>query len=369
MASPNEKWPRATSDRPSIALLGASDPDYPVFERPELLPVDARVVVFDCRGLDSGVTLAAARARAPAAACIALVGPERVGDIDALLRSGFDDVALSRTHLAHCAGRIIHEQELREAYAAASVVHDGLVALIGAIALRPGLQEVLQTAVLHMSELFKVDRVSMVLFDRGSEVGFVVMEREQALLDNIVVRIADYPELQQIIATKQPLVISDVFGDALMEGVRKKLTTAEQPHRSAVLFPLLRRDQVVGALFLRNKSSMGSVTERLLAMGRLVASVTAVAIGHAIERDTLLSEHRALERSKAHALEQLEGLREMREFLDQAKDGMVVTDSTGVIRYANAAAGAILRTTLTDLPSKRFVDLLVPQYHGVAAGG
>jgi PAS domain S-box-containing protein len=244
-------------------------------------------------------------------------------------------------------------------------VHEGLVALIREIALRPSLQEVLQIAVLHMSKLFAVDRVSVVLFGSGNDVGFVVKERDQAALDNIVIRIDDYPELKEIIQSKQPLVIPDVFGETLLEGVRSKLTHAEHPHRAAVLFPLLRRDQVVGALFLRHRTFLGNLTDRLLTMGRLVASVTAVAIGHAIERDTLMSEHRALQRSEAHALEQLEGLKEMREFLDQAKDGMVVTDAAGVIRYANASAGAILLAEPTQLVGKRFLELLVSQYRAL----
>jgi PAS domain S-box-containing protein len=225
---------------------------------------------------------------------------------------------------------------------------------------------VLQVAVVRISELFSIERVTVVIFDHAAKLGFVVMEREQQLLENVVIQIEDYPELQQVIARREPLLIPDVFGDALLAGVRGKLETAQQQHRGAVLLPLTRRDHVVGALFLRSKELLAEVDIDLVAMGRLIANITAVAIGHALEHDELLSETKALQRSKAWADEQLAGLKELREFLDQAKDGMLVTDVEGRITYANATAASILRQELRALSGERFLGLLQPHCHSLA---
>ena len=286
--------------------------------------------------------------------------------VSEMLSLGYDDVAIGALHLEHIASRALAEHEIEQRFGRQMTMHAGLVKVVSEIASNPELQAVLHLAVLRISELFSIERVSVVIFDQQATEGFVVMERERALLDNIVIRVAEYPELQQVIATKEPLIIADVFGDTLLEGVRGKLTLAQQPPRAALLFPLLRKNQVVGALFLRSQQPMDEPDEQLLSMGRLISSITAVAIGHALEHDMLLSETRALQRSKAWVDEQLAGLTELREFLDQAKDGVLITDADGVIRYANGAAAALLRQELAALPARRFLDLLLPHCHGIA---
>jgi PAS domain S-box-containing protein len=351
---------------PLAFALGRPVGDLPLAAEVEELPPHAAIVVAN------GADLAAAQGRrlrdhcGPEACLIARIEPRDAACADELVALGYDAVAVGAGHLE----RVLKEKrellELRATLEPQRALYDGLVTLIDEIARSPGLQQVLNIAILRLSELFSVDRVSVIIFDQHSEVGFVVMERERALLDNVVISIADYPELKEIIRTKSPLIISDVFGDALLEGVRNKLTRAHEPHQAAVLFPLARKEQVVGALFLRSRERMREVDETLLTMGRLIAALTSVAIGHALEQDTLLSEKRALQRSKASVDEQLEGLKQLRDFLDQAKDGMVICDPAGVIRYANAAAATILQQPFEGLPGRRFTDVLLPHCHGLA---
>ncbi len=357
----------AALDVQRVVLLGkAVRAGLPAVATAAEIPPSARVVFVDGEALPPLASLREVRTARPDVLVLVYVPLGGAVEVADLLSAGFDDVVLGEAQLARRAELFREEQAAADVYQQRAVVHDALVQLIGEIAKNPGLKDVLQIAVVRLSELFSVDRVSVVIFDHAAQVGFVVMERQQALLDNIVIRIADYPELQEVVHTKSPLLISDVFGDALLDGVRGKLNTAHDPHRAAVLFPLLRKDQVVGALFLRSRQRMEHVSQHLLGMGGLIASVTAVAIGHALEQDMLLSEQRALQRSEAHAKEQLEGLRELREFLDHAKDGMLVTDRQGLIRYANSSAASILRQTVDGLFERRFLDLLQPHCHGLA---
>ncbi len=347
-------------------MLGGELGGWPAYDAVEQLPKELHAVAIDCGHGDPGELLSRVREQVPEAFCLGFVDEGDASLAGTLLDCGFDDVVIGRAALERRAQLLLESIEMRQRFLLHEAVHQGVVQLISEVAQRPGLQEVLRVAVLRMSELFSVDRVSVVIFDDKHDVGFVVMEREQALLDNVVIRIADYPELNEVIHRQKPLIISDVFGDALLAGVRSKITQAEEPPQAAVLFPLLRKDEVVGALFLRSGQALEQVSDQLLATGRLIASVTAVAIGHALEQDMLLSERRALERSEAQAMEQLAGLQELRDFLDQAKDAMLVTDPVGVIRYANAAAAAILRQDAQCLPGWRFLDLLKEHCHGLA---
>lgn len=334
---------------------------------PEEVPFAAWVVAVDCRQVvDPAPLIARLRQRVPAATLSAFVDTPRAGRIPELLRAGFVEVAVGEEHLAHQVTRLRAEQVVANTLSRQVDMREGLLLVIDEIAKNPDLQHVLQVAVVRISQLFSIERVSVVIFDHGAKLGFVVMERDQKLLENVVIQIEDYPELQQVIARREPVLIPDVVGDALLAGVRGKLEAAQQHHRGAVLLPLTRRDHVVGALFLRSKALLDEVDADLIAMGRLIANITAVAIGHALEHDELLSETRALQRSKAWADEQLAGLKELREFLDQAKDGMVVTDIEGRITYANATAASILRQEPRTLVGSRFLTLLQPHCHALA---
>jgi PAS domain S-box-containing protein len=245
-------------------------------------------------------------------------------------------------------------------------MHQRLVELIAEITETPELGDVLRIAVLRMSQLFHIDRVSVVLFNPGDELGFVVMEHEKSLLENLIIRLDDYPELKRVIASRAPLVIPDVLGDALLSGVHSKIRRAKEAPRAAVLFPLMRKQKAVGALFLRSSAPMGEVDENLLDMGRLIASVTSVAIGSALEHDTLVSEQRALLRQQAESDEKLAGLQQLMGFFEQAHDGIVVTDEEGAIRYVNAAAGEIFGKEPRELLSHTFTELLSPRSHQLA---
>lgn len=245
-------------------------------------------------------------------------------------------------------------------------VLDGIKSLVDEINDRPALGDVLKTVVLRMAQLFGVERVSVVLLKAGEDVAYVIAEQEEALLDNVVVRLSDYPELQALIRSREPLVIPDVLGDSLLHGVRAKIQDAKSPPRAAVLFPLLHNKEVVGALFLRSNAHLERVEERLVATGRLVAAITSVAIGSALEQDSLLSEQRRLIRKKAEADAKVAGLQLFSEFFAQAHDGIVVTGKSGDIRYVNAAAAAILRREPAGMLGTRFVDLLAPRSHVLA---
>ena len=353
-------------DAAIIALGSIIHRGIRAYDDEDALPVGARLIIVAVPFEHSAALVERLRARyvdVQLMAWLPALDEKRVSDCVA---AGFDAVAMGEAHLDHCVSRWSRDLELAEANATQSEIHHGLVSLITEINSHPELGEVLCTAVLRLSELFSIDRVSVVLFKPGDEIAFVVAEHEESLIDNLVIRVDDYPELRAVMGSHEPLVITDVLGDTLLSGVRSKLEHAKQTPRASVLFTLLHKDEVVGALFLRDSQPLGSVEERLMHMGKLIAAVTSVAIGAALEQDTLLSEHRALRRKKAEADERVAGLQQFSNFFAQANDGIVVTDDDGVIRYANEAAGSILRCEVGELGGKRFVELLNADSHVLA---
>ncbi|MEZ4271697.1 MAG: PAS domain S-box protein [Myxococcota bacterium] len=325
------------------------------------LPADVEMVIarYPNGLLDEPRTI---KAHGGGTRCIAWLPQASPGDVDRALQAGFDDVSVGGADLEH---RLVQSQRylcMLNAYTLRVEAFAGLVELIGEMAANPELPNVLRTSIIRMSKLFAIERVSVVLFKENDELGFVITE-QNASLDTIVVRISDYPELQEITrGQREYLLISDVFGDSLLSGVRQKLHDAEIRHRSAVLFPLLRKRKVVGALFLRSRQQLESVDERLLSMGRLIAQVTSVAVGNALETDTLLSEHRALLRDKADVDELLVDARPYAEFFSQASDGFLVTDAKGAIRYINPSASAMLRKKSETLLGQNLGDMLLTDH-------
>ncbi|MEO1481094.1 MAG: PAS domain S-box protein [Myxococcota bacterium] len=228
------------------------------------------------------------------------------------------------------------------------------------------LEDVLRLAVRRLANLFELERASVVLFREDEDVGYVVLEHSNDTLGNLVVRLTDYPELQEVIRTERPIVIPDVLDDRLLQGVRSKIENAKNVHRSALLFPLVRKDRVVGALFLRGKELAQKIDDDLIAKGRLIAAVASISLGSALEQDDLRREFRHLLRTKEAADREVQDLRKFSSFFEQAHDGIVVTDAKGSILYLNDSAGGIFEADPSTLTGRPFVSLLSRRSHNLA---
>ncbi len=319
--------------------------------------VTTRVVAVPLTRAREDLQAAALRIRYPGARLVLLFEIADAPELESILELGFDDHVCGTAHLAQHGYRLSEAMNVRESLDVHRTAYHALRGFVERIAAQPDLQHVLRTAVLGISELFEIERVSVVLIREGESFGHVVMERAQEL-DNVVIRVDDYPELSEMMRTQEPLVISDVLEDTLLSGVRNRLEEADVSHRSAVLLPLLLRGEVVGALFLRSEREMLYVEERLLKIGSLIASITAVAIGHALEQNVLKTERTILKQAQAHNEEQIETLQEFSDFFEKAKDGFVVTDLRGGVRYANASAMRLLAPDKDTVVGIKFEDFL-----------
>lgn len=344
-----------------VMILGGRPlDDLPHTTEEAAVPEDVEILAIDYASGDATGRLARIRERCPRARLLARIERYDEGLVAAALREGYDDVAIGAAQLRGRLRALAREMDLLDAAATQSAAHEGLVNFIVEIAASTKLEHVLRVAVVRLSELFGMDRVSVVMLEPDQSVAFVVMESQTGLLDNVAIHLADYPELREVIRRREHLIITDTVTAGLLTGVRDKLERAVAPPRAALLFPLLRNNAVAGVLFLRSRRPLEAVDERLVTMARLIAAVTSVAIGNALEYDALLTEQQALLQRQERVDEEIADLRQFSEFFELASDGIVVTDARGLIRYVNASATDVLRTAESELRGKRFVDLVAP---------
>jgi PAS domain S-box-containing protein len=336
------------------AYLGTTLAWRPAHRHVEELPADARLVILDAIACGAA-QVAAVRSRCPAARVLAWAPRSEAVVWSAV--AGCDEIAVGEESVA----ARVDEQRRLDAAARAEGVHRRdsatLVGLMHEMARKPELHELLRVAIVRLSGQFDIGRASVVLLRPAQDVAFVVMATDSGGLENVVVRLQDYPELLNVLkGDARP--ISEALANALMAGAPP--TTLAQSHadHAAVLFPLVRKDEVVGALLLRGRSATAPGPARLLEVGQLIASITAVALGDALEHDMLLSTQRELLRRQDDVRQQLVNLRQFAEVFEQSFDGTLITNAEGMIRYANPAAGAILQRKPDRLNGYRFMDLL-----------
>jgi PAS domain S-box-containing protein len=212
----------------------------------------------------------------------------------------------------------------------------------------------------RMAKALAYDRCSIVLLDEGSNAGFVVAASDDVGLRNLQIDIDGYPEIKEVIRTREPLVIGDVSDSVLVEEVRAILQ--DRQVGSIVLFPL-RLDRYVQGVFLlrRQQTRDSALTTREVRFGKIVANATAIAIRNLRLYETVKdrSERRLTERIQAER--RLRQIEKYQRFFDFAGDGLVIIDNGGRILFTNRAANAILGFDEAAIRQMKLSDIVAPK--------
>ena len=330
------------------------------------LPTDTRMILVSWQDASAQV-LQALRQRLPNASLMALLDAQAGGaGVTEALALGFDEVVLgdaqaeSRLKIWQ---RLWHAEDTLQARAHD---HADLVTLVNDMALKPELAQVLRTAVLRLRGLFGIARAAVVMLraDATHDVAFVVTEGENMMhLDNLMIRQGDHPEFSELVRRRMPLVISDPLAGVLSD-TGSGIPEENWPPRSAVLFPLVRHDACVGALFLRGQKTVIPSEDRIMQIGALMAGVTSVALGRAMDQDSAQSTQRELQRRQDAAQLEILNLRQFSDVFEQSFDGILLTMPDGKVRYANPSANAMLQNK--DLRGRIFFTLLSAHSIGLA---
>jgi PAS domain S-box-containing protein len=228
---------------------------------------------------------------------------------------------------------------------------------------------ILFTVVQRIAEVAKVDRVSIVLVRETGDVGYVVAASDDENLRDLPIDLVNYPEIQQVLSSREPLIIEDVATHPLLEIVR------HEGHKSAfsslAILPILYEGRPMGVLFLRARHAF-PFGDRELALCRTVSNAMAIALRNARVMQSLRDQTQQVTVARFEAERRLRTLQRYADFFESAADGIIVIDADGHLLFSNPRARAITGYSEADLRGQRVGDLLAledaPLAHDLRVG-
>ena len=282
-------------------------------------------------------------------------------DIAKAFEMGADDFVRKPFRPVELVARIRGQLRMREyVVALGRKEHDAKVVLELTQALSSTLdfRNILFTVVRRIAEVAKVDRCSIVLVRDKGDVGYVVAASDDKELRDLPIALGKYPEIQQVMATGEPLVIEDTETHPLLDLVRVGMP--QNGFRSLALLPILFEDRPMGVLFLRGRKPV-ALREHELSLARTVANATAIALRNARILQSLRDQTQQITFARFEAEKRLKALQRYADFFHSTADGIVVIDADGDILFSNPRAHAILGRTETELAKASLAELLDPR--------
>lgn len=176
--------------------------------------------------------------------------------------------------------------------------------------------EILRRIAQRLGELFGLDRCSIYLAgDAAAEVRLVATYEDPGL-QNLVVDLERYPELQRAFESGQTVFIPDATCDPMLAPVWSTLD--DRSVRSIVVVPVRWRSNVIGAVFLRTERGSTPFSEADIRFCEMIASLTAKALRNAHRFESLRrSTGEQAERHHRAALERIALVAFLRRLLDR----------------------------------------------------
>ncbi|MEO7330823.1 MAG: PAS domain S-box protein, partial [Minicystis sp.] len=284
-------------------------------------------------------------------------------DVTRAFQMGADDFVRKPFRAAELIARIRSQLRIREYVEAlwrkerdAKVVLELTQALSSTLDFR----DILFTVVRRIAEVARVDRCSIVLVRAPGDLGVVVASSDDKELRDLPIELARYPEIQQVMATGEPLVIGDARTHPLFDLVRARLP--ESAFRSLALLPILFEDKPMGVLFLRGRQPV-ALKEHELSMARTVANATAIALRNARMLQSMRDQTQKISVAKVEAERRLKALERYADFFHSAADGIVVIDGEGHVLFSNPRAHEITGRSEADLAGVRLREIVDPRDH------
>lgn len=230
-------------------------------------------------------------------------------------------------------------------------------------------RDILFTVVRRIAEVVHIDRVSVVLTpDDEPGVGYVIAASDDQGVSNLRLDLAKYPEIEQVLRTKEVLTINDVENHPVLDGVRESMTRLS----ALSLIPICLNDRVVGVLFLRALEDSQKLSRAELEVCTIIANATGSALRNAHVMQKLRRDHRQAQVAQNQAEEQAEHarsvaaeLRKTKEFLESlieaSVDAIVAADLRGTIILYNKGAERVYGHTREEVLGRMHVSRLYPE--------
>ena len=225
------------------------------------------------------------------------------------------------------------------------------------------IHDILFTVVQRVAEIVRVDRCSIVLVGDDPAKGFVVATSDDEQIRDLPIELHKYPEIREVLATREALVIRDVAHHPLLEAVRQNEPGLD--FASMGLVPILHEDAALGVLCLRGRQAV-EFTEYELSLAHTIANATGIALRNARILQDLKDETNQVVVARVEAERRVQLFQRYADFFESAADGMVVIDRNGRVLFANPRAREITGHSETQLMELSLTDLAMPRHRGRA---
>src|SRR5205085_745464 len=115
-------------------------------------------------------------------------------------------------------------------------------------------RDILFTVVRRIAEVAKVERCSIVLVRDEGDVGYVVAASDDEHLRDLPIELTKYPEIREVMASGEPLVIRDTRTHPLLDVVRKGLPPAG--FSSLALLPIVFESAADGIVVIDSEGKV-----------------------------------------------------------------------------------------------------------------
>ncbi len=138
--------------------------------------------------------------------------------------------------------------------------------------------EIFRFIVERTAQLINANRCSLVVIGEDDK-GYVVASTDDPSITHLPILLQRYPEIQEAVRCRRPVIIDDVTTDPIMAGVRDALMGQE--FRALLVAPINLRATVVGTLVLRTARSGRPFTAREVELCEFITELTAIPLQNA----------------------------------------------------------------------------------------
>ncbi|GAB4164037.1 MAG: response regulator [Geothermobacteraceae bacterium] len=196
----------------------------------------------------------------------------------------------------------------------------------------------------HISD---IERCSIAVIQEDSAVGYVLASSDDASVEELRFDLDNYPEIRRVLETGEPLLVSDVDRDPLLDPVRGRL--ANRQFNAILVVPVHHQQRVVGVMVLRALRSRPTLSPREIEFCQLVADVASGPLCNARFFTRLRRESAALRQAKQLLEDELRIKAIYEELFDNASDGLIAVNSDGLVEFANRRALQLIGFDRDDL--------------------
>jgi PAS domain S-box-containing protein len=296
--------------------------------------VDVAVLDFTAPGAE--VALRVQREGHPRVALLAvapLSADVPAGVLDVVAPGAVDAELVPR--LAHLRGRLTALKEAQHRQRDLQV----LLELTARYAEAGDVGELLHDVTRRLADEVQIDRVALVVVDVDAQQGTILAASDDALLKDLRLDLARYPEVREVLRTGRPVLVEDAASHPLLEDVKAEV--AARGIRSLAALPLVVRGTVEAVMLLR-RSTGEPFTPREVEFLTIAAQATAVAFRNLQALEKVRGQRESEKTARLAAESRERELRRYAAYFDHLSDGVAILDDTGCVRSLNPAGLALL---------------------------